>query len=203
MAEPELAEVSADLSQRLSAGSAEALAEIFARWSTLVHSIAYRALGDHHDAEDVTQQVFVSAWRGRDSLRPGPDALPGWLVGITRHRIADVGGPGVRARGATGGGGPPAGPGGGRNTQTVAAGLDPAEATHEEGDLVGRLFVAHALDSLGEPRGTVLRLALIEDRPHDEIARRLDLPLGTVKSHVRRGLMELRRSLEEVNRVAS
>lgn len=187
MAEPELAEVSAELSLRLVEGSSDALAEMYARWSRLVHSIALRALGDHHDAEDVTQQVFVSAWRGRGTLRPGPDALPGWLVGITRHRIADVRTERYRSV---------------RNTATVAARLDPDDAAQHEGETVGRLFVADALERLGEPRGTVLRLALIDDRPHDEIARRLDLPLGTVKSHVRRGLIELRRSLEEVNRVA-
>jgi len=59
------------------------------------------------------------------------------------------------------------------------------------------------LERMGDPRGTVLRLAFIEDRPHEEIARRLDLPLGTVKSHVRRGLIQLRNRLTEVERVSS
>jgi RNA polymerase sigma-70 factor (ECF subfamily) len=45
-------------------------------------------------------------------------------------------------------------------------------------------------------------MAVIEDRPHDEIARVLDLPLGTVKSHVRRGLLQLRSRLQEVEHVA-
>ena len=56
-----------------------------------------------------------------------------------------------------------------------------------------------ALAALGDPRATILRLVYLEDHTHDEVARRLDLPLGTVKSHVRRGLERLRAVFEEVD----
>ena len=79
-----------DLAVRLRDGSPDALAEAYDRWASLVHTLALRSLGSHHDAEDVTQQVFVSAWRSRHTLRPERGSVPGWLVGITRHRIADV-----------------------------------------------------------------------------------------------------------------
>lgn len=174
-----------DLADRLVAGEREALAEAYRRWSPLVHTLALRALGDRHDAEDVTQQVFVSAWNSRHTLRPGPDVVPGWLVGITRHRISDVRLQRHRAQ---------------RNLQAVGSvtRLDDARPDTSMDDLADRVLVAHELEQLGEPRGTVLRLAVIEDRPAHEVARTLDLPLGTVKSHVRRGLLQLRSRLKEV-----
>ena len=183
------AEVVDDLAERLRDGSREALEEAYGRWSSLVHTLALRSLGNHHDAEDVTQQVFVAAWKGRHTLRPERGTVPGWLVGITRNKIADV--HALRARQA-------------RDLGAVAAqGLPAEHAPPDDDRLAARLLLADALDRLGAPRSTVVRLAFVDDLTHDEISRRLDLPLGTVKSHVRRGLTHLRKTLEEVNGSAS
>ncbi|GAA2733950.1 sigma-70 family RNA polymerase sigma factor [Pedococcus aerophilus] len=187
MALDELVAEQDDLAARFVSGSREALAEVYARWSALVYTVALRALDDAHDAEDVTQQVFVSAWGSRHTLRPREGALPGWLIGITRHRIADV--RTQRYRRA-------------RNVAAVAALAPEVGSPPTEADIAQRLLVAHEVDRLGEPRASVLRMAFIEDLPQEEIARRLDLPLGTVKSHVRRGLVQLRNRLEEVDDVA-
>lgn len=179
--------VSVDVAERLRAGSQDALAEAYERWAGLVHAIALRALGDHHDAEDVTQQVFVSAWRSRETLRVGPDVFPAWLIGIAKHRIADV--RTTRWRSA-------------RDAAAVGARTDPAP-TQPADEVVEGLFIAHELEHLGEPRSTVVQLFVMEDRTHQQIAEQLDMPLGTVKSHVRRGLTRLRLRLEETNRVPS
>lgn len=175
-----------DLAQRLAGGSRDALAETYHRYSTLVYNVALRSLGDGHDAEDVTQQVFISAWNSRHTLRPD-GSVAAWLVGITRHRVADARTQRFRAN---------------RNTAAVAATTPTQPVAVPQDDLAGELLVAHELEHLGEPRGTVVRMAVIEDRPHDEIARALDMPLGTVKSHVRRGLLQLRSRLKEVAHVA-
>jgi RNA polymerase sigma factor (sigma-70 family) len=184
--EPEVRED--DLAALLAAGSRDALSEAYRRWSPLVHTIALRSLGDRHDAEDVTQQVFVSAWNGRHSLRPDQGSLAAWLVGITRHRIADVRTQRFRAH---------------RNLAAVASQTIAESFGPHDNDCADRLLLADELQRMGDPRGTVLRMAFIEDRPHDEIARHLDLPLGTVKSHVRRGLIQLRNRLKEVEHVSS
>ena len=174
-----------DLAVRLRDGSRDALAEAYREWSSLVHTLAVRSLGNHHDAEDVTQQVFVAAWRSRHTLRPDRGSVAGWLVGITRHKVADV--HERRARQA-------------RDAAAVAASAVPDEhAPSPDDQLAARLVLHDELTRLGDPRGTVVRMAFLEDLTHDEIARRLDLPLGTVKSHVRRGLLHLRARLEEVN----
>jgi RNA polymerase sigma factor (sigma-70 family) len=175
-----------DLAVRLRDGSRDALAEAYREWSSLVHTLALRSLGNHHDAEDVTQQVFVAAWRSRHTLRPERGTVAGWLVGITRHTVADM--HARRARQA-------------RDAAAVAAHELPQEhAAPPDDQLAARLVLHDELGRLGEPRGTVVRMAFIEDLTHEQIAERLDLPLGTVKSHVRRGLTRLRTRLEEVNR---
>ncbi len=172
-----------DLALRLRDGDAGALAQAFREHSRLVHTLAVRALGNHHDAEDVTQQVFVSAWRGRHNFDPAKGPLGAWLVGITRNAITDL--QAQRARGI-------------RNLRAVAAqpvGPPPAPL---DGAVADRVLVAGALESLGEPKSTILRLALGEEWTHEEIARKLELPLGTVKSHVRRGLLQLRERVKGV-----
>jgi len=172
----EEAEARRVIAESLHSGSQEALAEAYRRWSRLIYTIAVRALESAADAEDVTQQVFLAAWRGRHTLRPSADALPGWLVGIARHRIADAIAQRYRGR---------------RTLAAVADQPDPAVA-----EAADRLMLAHEVAALPEPRRTVLTLAYLHDCTHDEIARRLDMPVGTVKSHLARGLLQLRRRLE-------
>lgn len=176
-----------ELAAALARGSEDALAEIYRRWSGLVHTIALRSLGDRADAEDVTQQVFVSAWQARHTLRPDLGSIPAWLVGITKHRVADVRTQRYRNQ---------------RNLRAVALETAAAPGSSGDADWAERLLVVHELERMGDPRAAVLRMAFIEDRPQEEIAAALDLPLGTVKSHVRRGLIELRQRLKEVERVS-
>lgn len=172
-----------DLTRRLRAGEREALAQAYQQYGALVHSVAVRLVGDYHDAQDITQQVFVSAWQSRHTLADDDRSLAGWLVTITRRRCYDA-----TARAAA--------------PVVPVAEVDASPATgapHEQDEIIDRLVVASALDEIGDPRAAVLRLAFIEDRTHEEIARHLQLPLGTVKSHIRRGLRELRDRLREVN----
>jgi DNA-directed RNA polymerase specialized sigma24 family protein len=70
-------------------GQEDALAEAYRRWSRMVHATAMRSTGNAEDAADITQTVFVNAWRGRETYRPEAGSLPGWLMTITRRRIAD------------------------------------------------------------------------------------------------------------------
>jgi RNA polymerase sigma-70 factor (ECF subfamily) len=109
-------------------------------------------------------------------------------VGIAKHRVADVRTQRYRAH---------------RNLQALASEVVTEPTTTHDSDWAERLLLVHELERMGDPRATVLRMAFIEDRTHDDIARMLQMPLGTVKSHVRRGLLELRDRLQEVERVAS
>ena len=85
-AEPDDAEVG----RRFAAGDQQALAWAYERWAGQVHGMAVRAFGPGPDAEDVTQQTFMSAWTGRAGFKPDKGPLPAWLVGVCRHKIADT-----------------------------------------------------------------------------------------------------------------
>lgn len=175
------------LTRAFVAGDEEALAEAYHRWSALVHTLALRSLGGQHaDAEDVTQQVFVNAWRGRSGFDPQRGALAGWIVGIAKRAIADAHERRARER---------------RDEAAASATVLPI-VQPETSALAERLVVADELSRLGEPQRTILALAFWEELTHPEISERLGLPLGTVKSHIRRSLLRLRDRLE-VDRAAS
>lgn len=171
-----------DVAAAIREGSHAALRIAFERWGSLIFTYALRILGDRHDADDVTQQTFVSAWSSRHLLRPDPTALPGWLVGIAKHRIADV----QRSRA--------------RGLRTASAIAVQPEAPVEPVDqrVTDRVVVAYELDRLGDPKATIVRRAYVEDVPLSTIADELGLSLNTVKSHARRGLAQLRERLKGV-----
>jgi len=162
----------------LVAGDPTALRAAFNRYGGLVHAIALRRLGTPQDAEDVTQQVFVRAWRGRAGLDLERGTLGAWLIGITRRQIAER----LASR---------------RRDFELADRVGrlssvppPAPAPDS---VVEALAVADELNHLPDQVGTVVRLAFFDDLTHQQIAALTGLPLGTVKSHLRRGLERLRR----------
>jgi RNA polymerase sigma-70 factor, ECF subfamily len=172
----------AEVARRFAAGDERGLALAYERWGGLVHGLALRALGSTVDAEDVTQQVFVSAWTGRSGYRPENGALPAWLVGITRHRIADAF---ARRRREE------------RDRLAAAAvpDTDPAATRFDTGS-DDRVVLLDELARIGEPQRGIMELAFFHDLTHEQIAAHTGLPLGTVKSHIRRTLVRLRTRLE-------
>ncbi|KQO10429.1 RNA polymerase subunit sigma-24 [Agreia sp. Leaf244] len=161
-------------------GDDRALAGVYERWSSLVYTLALRSLGDARDAEDVTQKVFVAAWRGRSGYDPDRASMGGWLVGITRHCIADAHEARSRMRRADEA----------HTLESVAATVD------DTAEVADRLMMADELARLDPVPRTIMRLAFFADLTHAQIADRLGLPLGTVKSHIRRSLSRLRIRLE-------
>ncbi|MFF0740338.1 RNA polymerase sigma factor [Streptomyces sp. NPDC004111] len=168
----------------LARGEEAALAAAYERWGSLVYSLALRALRDPQDAEDTTQQVFYAAWRGRGGYDPAKGSLGGWLVGITRHSIAD----GLAARS--------------RRARLVGMATAQQEEAlrhpqhNESEEALTRILLLEKLSHLSPVQRRLLGLAIWGDLTHTQIARETELPLGTVKSHIRRALSALRRDSE-------
>jgi RNA polymerase sigma-70 factor (ECF subfamily) len=172
-----------EVGRRFAAGDEQALAEAYRRWSGQIHGMAVRAFGPGPDAEDVTQQTFVSAWTGRARYRPDQGPLPAWLVGVARHKIADGWARRERQR---------------RETEVAMAQAQavPPGAPAIDTAVADRMVLLDELDRLGQPQRGIIELAFFEDLTHAQIADRTGIPLGTVKSHIRRTLERLRSRLE-------
>jgi len=163
------------------AGTDGAVRATWERYGTLVNTFCVRAVGDRDLAADCVQETFVSAWRSRDRFDPERGSLPAWLLGIARHRVHDA----YRVQART----PP---------PRIVEADDVGRATAPNGsdDLVQRLLVADALATLSERPRRVLELAFYGGLSQTDVAERMKLPLGTVKSDMRRALTRLRNVLE-------
>ena len=173
-----------EIGRRFASGDEQALALAYQRWAGQVHGMAVRAFGPGPDAEDVTQQTFVSAWTGRAGYRPEKGPLPAWLVGVCRHKIADTWARRDRQR---------------REAEAAISDAQAGRApvtTGVDTAVADRLLVLDELDRLGQPQRGIIELAFFEDLTHAQIADRTGIPLGTVKSHIRRTLERLRTRLE-------
>lgn len=169
------------LAAAFAAGDERALVAVYERWSALIYTLALRSLGNGSDAEDVTQNTFVAAWTGRQSFDPARARISAWLVGIAKNKIADSHEARSRIR---------------RLQEQVTAVSSPDDFVSEPVDLADTLLVADEITRLEPDAQRVIRLAFYDDLTHDEIAARLELPLGTVKSHIRRSLQRMRSRLE-------
>ncbi len=172
----------AGLDARFASGEAD-LKQAYEAHGSLVYAICRKAL-DEHAAREVTQDVFVSAWRGRDQFDPALGTLAGWLVGITKRRIIDH----LRSER--------------RHADRRTAELSEAVDHDAETDVVRaaeRIVLAEALRQLPERTREIIELAYLQDLTHHDIAERTGVPLGTVKSDIRRGLLRIRDHMEATN----
>lgn len=158
-------------------GDAGALDVLYRDASPLIYTLALRSLASPSDAEDVVQQTFVAAWRGRATFDPAKGPVRAWLVGIARRRIADA----IAARG--------------KELRVVGAAESVAHRSPQDSS-IDSVLLAYEVEALGPPQSTVISMAFLEGHTHESISQSLDMPLGTVKSHVRRGLLALRERWE-------
>ncbi len=167
---------------RIAQGDRAAVRDCLDRHGPLVWALARRLCRDPADAEDAVQEIFIDLWSAARRYDPQVAAETTFVAMIARRRLIDR-----RRRAARR---PDHEPLPEALADRTRDGHDPVER-RDEADRARK-----ALDDLGDPQRLVLTLALTDGLTYDQIATRTGLPLGTVKTHARRGLIRLRDALD-------
>jgi RNA polymerase sigma-70 factor (ECF subfamily) len=169
-----------ELLRRVGDGDGGAFEALYRRYARPVFGLALRRLGDRGRAEEAVQETFASVWRSARTYRPerGPGAP--WLYAVARNAIVD----GARVR---------VEPVIAETSEEPSAEVGPPERA-EQSWTAWR--VHRALEELPESERLVLELAYWRGLSQSEIAQRLRIPLGTVKTRTRSGLRRLAELLE-------
>jgi RNA polymerase sigma-70 factor (ECF subfamily) len=169
---------------RVAAGDQAALRLVYSETSAKLFGVCLRILGERSEAEDVLQEVYLTVWLKAASFDEGLASPITWLVAVARNRSIDR----LRASGAS------------RATVPIEAaaeipgtGLGAVERLEIDED---QARLTDCLRELEERQSAAIRAAFLDGSTYDELATRSGVPLGTMKSWIRRGLLKLRECLE-------
>ncbi len=159
-------------------GDKTAFARLYRLTSPKLFAIALRILKQETRAQECLQESYLSVWRQAAIYQPGKASPMTWLVTITRNRAIDL----LRKQ----------------RSQPITEGAE-IETFCSPGNpvsLTDQMAMQKCLDELKEAQQDCIRLAYFEGLTHPELAERLKLPVGTIKTWIRRGLQQLRQCLE-------
>jgi RNA polymerase sigma-70 factor, ECF subfamily len=169
---------------RVALGSRDAFEQLYGLTSAKLFGICLRVLPVRAEAEDVLQEVFATIWQKAAQYDATRASALAWLAMIARNRAIDR----LRAL-----------PAGGHTTpiDLVAELTDPQAAPHDDAERAGdRKRLDNCLKELDSRRRTLICAAFFDGSTYEELAVRSGSPLGSVKSWIRRGLLQLRTCLE-------
>ena len=155
------------------------MAQLYDRYSPIVYSVALRVLGDAGAAEDVLQDVFIQLWKNPGLFDSSRGNLGAWLSVIARNRAIDA----LRKRRPE------------SEIADVIVSVQPDLAGDAERSRAMEK-VRGALGAMPSAQRIALELAYFEGLTHTEIAAKTGEPLGTVKTRIRAGLLQLRKAFQ-------
>lgn len=160
-------------------GDLDAFSVLYDMFERPVFSVALRATSDRQRAEEAVQDTFLKIWRKADGFDPEKGAAQSWIFTIAKRSAIDVSRREQRAPFPT------------------AISPEDAAVPDANDELTSTWQVNVALSGLPADQRTVIDLCVLEGLTHAEVAGRLKLPLGTVKTRIYAGLKRLRQSLQE------
>ena len=175
------ADDTAVLLHRCGNGDRAAFRALYDRWSRRLHGIAFRITRQSSLAADATHDAFVQIWREAHRFDPERGTAEAFLISLVRYRALDI----VRRRGRE------------------VLGFEPPEESEDESpDALSRMVASsegaalhRCMQRLEPDRRRMVALAFVNGLSHSELAETLRVPLGTVKSTIRRSLLSLRECL--------
>jgi RNA polymerase sigma factor (sigma-70 family) len=169
---------------RVAGGDRAALQLVYRDTSAKLFGVCLRILRDQREAEDVLQDVYMTVWRRAETFDPKRASPITWLVAIARNRSIDRLRSSAKSRRMR-----PL-----DDAVDVRDGVPSALAQVEMSEEHRRLI--ECLSELEPRHATAIRAAFLDGATYDELAERVSVPLGTMKSWIRRSLMRLRECLE-------
>lgn len=198
------------LLHRIAAGDESAVSELMKRYGGLVYALARRFSSEKADLDDAVQEVFAAIWKAANKYDPALGTEDTFVSMVTRRRLIDRRRRAVRralptldvdfgavvadrgAGGLSGGSGSSMEPAAGGGSASGSEGA--AEQVAEGNELAVRAM--ELLGTLRKEQREVIELS-VRGFSHEQIAKQTGMPLGTVKTHVRRGLIALREAMSE------
>ena len=178
----------ASLIRLLTLGQVDAISELYDRYGRMVYSLALNSLGDAPVAEEIVQDVFMRVWEKADTYDARIAKVSTWLTSITRHRVIDEFRRSKRRLDKTGI----------SLTELSLSDSLYSPGPEEETELsLQNKFVREALNTLSPGEREALALAYFKGYSQSEIAQRLGIPLGTVKTRIRMAMQKLRLVLSQ------
>jgi RNA polymerase sigma-70 factor (ECF subfamily) len=170
---------------RIPDGDRAALQTVYRLTSAKLFGVVLRILDDRGEAEDVLQEVYMTVWRKAAGFDPARASPMTWLIAVARNRAIDR----LRAT---------------RQNRRMEP-IDAAAGVRDDAPLAESLLQGaqasarlHAcLDGLGDSERAALRGAFFDGSTYEELASRMSVPLGTMKSWIRRALIKLKSCLEQ------
>lgn len=168
--------------QRIASGDRIAFRELYRRTCTRLLGVCLRVTSDRQEAEDVLQEVYVAVWQKAAMFDPSRASPITWLAALARNRAIDR----LRANGR-------------RITTPIESIAEPADesagALEQLLEVEGEHDITACIEELAQGDAVLVRTAFFQQATYAELATRSGMPLGTVKSRIRRALMKLRACL--------
>jgi RNA polymerase sigma-70 factor, ECF subfamily len=163
-------------------GDRDRFAELYRATSLKLYGIVFRILRQQELAEDVLQDVYVRIWDHAADYDPAKASAIAWMAAIARNRSLDE----IRRRGLAIA----------SDDLTKLEIADHAPSPEDNAELSDELRrLERCLDGLDKPRREAIKLAYLEGYSRQELAERFDQPVGTIKTWLHRGLIQLKNCL--------